>query len=56
MIAAPGVVQSDADLEDALVEQPDRAPLGVPLVLDLLMRLVVLAGVEKRDPGPDAFR
>ena len=40
----------DADLQDALVEPADGARLGVPLVLDHLVALVVLAFVEEADP------
>src|SRR5690348_1452361 len=31
MIATTGMMQPDPDLEDALVEQANRPPLGVPL-------------------------
>src|SRR5690349_6814190 len=40
VVAPPRVVEADADLEDALVEAADLAPLGVPLVLDHLVALV----------------
>ena len=56
VVAAAGVVEADADLEDALVEAADRAALGVPLVLDRLVRLVELAGVEEADALQDAGR
>ena len=43
VIAAAGVMEPDPDLQDALVEPANRTPLGMPLVLQLLVRLVVLA-------------
>jgi len=56
VIAIAGVVETDADLEDALIEAADRAGFRVPLVLDRFVRLVILAGVEERDPFLHARR
>src|SRR5690554_6882494 len=46
LVPVQGVIEPDANLQDALVEPADRASLGVPLVLDDLMLLIEPALVE----------
>jgi len=50
-VAAPPVMETDADLQDAVVEAADRCARGAPEQLEGLVLLVELAGVELLDPS-----
>jgi hypothetical protein len=49
------VVAAHADLQDALIERPDRAWLGVPDQLQRLMTLEIFALVELLNPAQQAW-
>jgi hypothetical protein len=49
VIPPPEMVEGDADLQDALVQQPHVAPLGPPEQLQRFVLLEVLAAIELRD-------
>jgi hypothetical protein len=46
IIAAPEVMERDADLQDSLIELPDLAPLQVPKFLQHFVLLEEAAAVE----------
>ena len=50
MIEPAEMVKRDADLQDALVQIADVAPLGAPQQLERLVLLEELAAVELGDP------
>src|SRR5262245_39934840 len=50
MVAVAGVMETDPNLENPLVEPADRTALGVPLVFDRFGALVELPRVEEADP------
>jgi hypothetical protein len=56
VVAVAGVVEADADLEDALVEAADRTAFGVPFVFDLFVGFVEPAGIEELDAAEDTVR
>jgi hypothetical protein len=55
-VAAPQVLEADADLQDPLVEVADGVALGEPLLLERLVLLEELAAVELLDSAPQARR
>ena len=49
MVAVAGVVEPDADLENALIQATDRAGFRVPFVLDHFVRFVIRAFIKETD-------
>lgn len=49
VVAVAQVVESDADLEDALIQVADRVGLRAPEVFKDLVTFVVFAGIEEAD-------
>ena len=55
LIATSRVIETNPDLQDALIELPDLASLSMPFMLDLFVTGVEFAGIEEFDTGDDSW-